>query len=75
MKFDLEWMRQSIDGAADADTLSQALTHCGFLVETRDPSGESEVWDVEATTNRPDVMCHRGLGREAALAVGARLFF
>ncbi len=73
MRFDLEWMRQHIEGDTDADTLSEALTHCGFLVETRDPSGDSEIWDVEATTNRPDVMCHRGLAREAALAVGARL--
>ncbi|RLE35820.1 MAG: phenylalanine--tRNA ligase subunit beta [Acidobacteria bacterium] len=73
MKFDLEWLRQHIDGDTDADTLSEGLTHCGFLVETRDPSGQSEIWDVEATTNRPDVMCHRGLAREAALAVGARL--
>ncbi len=73
MKFDLEWMRQHIDGDVDADTLAEALTHCGFLVETRDVSGDSEIWDIEATTNRPDVMCHRGLAREAALAVGARL--
>lgn len=73
MKFDLEWMRRHIDGDANADTLADALTHCGFLVETRDSSGDSEIWDVEATTNRPDVMCHRGLAREAALAVGAPL--
>ena len=73
MKFDLEWMRQHIEGDCDADTLSEALTHCGFLVETRDAAGDSEIWDIEATTNRPDVMCHRGLAREAALAVGARL--
>ena len=73
MKFDLEWMRQYIEGDTPADTLSEGLTHCGFLVETRDASGDSEIWDVEATTNRPDVMCHRGLAREAALAVGARL--
>lgn len=73
MKFDLEWMRQYIEDNTSADTLSEGLTHCGFLVETRDPSGDSEIWDVEATTNRPDVMCHRGLAREAALAVGSRL--
>ncbi len=73
MRFDSEWLRQHIDGDTDADTLSEALTHCGFLVETRDPSGDSEIWDIEATTNRPDVMCHRGMAREAALAIGARL--
>ncbi len=73
MKFDLEWMRSHIDSDADADRLAEALTHCGFLVETRDMAGDSEIWDVEATTNRPDVMCHRGLAREAALAVGGTL--
>ncbi len=73
MKFDLEWMRQHIEGGPEADTLAEALTHCGFLVETRDASEDSEIWDIEATTNRPDVMCHHGMAREAALAVGARL--
>ena len=73
MKFDLEWMLQHVDTAADADTLATRLTDCGFLVETRDVVGETEVWDVEATTNRPDVMNHRGLARELAVAVGGRL--
>ncbi len=73
MKFDLEWLRQHIEGDTEADTLAEALTHCGFLVETRDVVGDSEVWDIEATTNRPDVMCHRGLAREAALATGSQL--
>ncbi len=58
---------------ADVDTLATKLTDCGFLVETRDVVGDTEVWDVEATTNRPDVMNHRGLARELAVAVGGKL--
>jgi phenylalanyl-tRNA synthetase beta chain len=73
MKFDLEWLTDLLDGAPNPDTLSNRLTACGFLVETRDSIGDTEVWDVEVTTNRPDAMNHRGLAREAAVATGAAL--
>jgi len=68
MKFDLGWMQSFLEEEVEADTLAEALTHCGFLVETRDRVDSGEVWDMEATTNRPDVMCHRGMAREAAVA-------
>ena len=61
MKFDLEWLRDLLDGAPDADELADSLTACGLLVEVRDRVDGSEVWDVEVTTNRPDAMNHRGL--------------
>lgn len=73
MKFDLEWLREQLEDAPDADALAAGLTGCGLLVETREPAGASEVWDVEVTTNRPDAMNHRGLAREAAVAAGVRL--
>ena len=73
MKFDLGWMQSYLENEVEADVLSESLTHCGFLVETRDTAGDSEIWDMEATTNRPDVMCHRGMAREAAIATGSQL--
>lgn len=73
MKFDMGWMQSYLEEEVEADVLSESLTHCGFLVETRDTAGETEVWDMEATTNRPDVMCHRGMAREAAVATGKPL--
>ena len=73
MKFDLNWLKEHIEGDVDADELSEALTHCGFLVETRDAAGSSEIWDVEVTTNRPDAMNHHGLAREAAVALNRPL--
>ncbi len=73
MRFDLAWLRDELEGAPHADVLANRLTDCGFNVEIREPSGGSEIWDVDVTTNRPDAMNHRGLAREAAVATGARL--
>jgi len=73
MRFDLGWLRDELEGAPHADVLAERLTACGFNVEVREPSGASEIWDVDVTTNRPDAMNHRGLAREAAVATGVAL--
>jgi len=73
MIFDSEWLSEHLAGDPDLDTLAEALTDCGCLVEVREPGDGAEKWDVEVTTNRPDAMNHRGLAREAALATGATL--
>jgi phenylalanyl-tRNA synthetase beta chain len=73
MKFDSEWLLSLLDESGDPDTVAEALTNCGFLVEVREPGDGAEIWDVEVTTNRPDAMNHRGLAREAAVATGSRL--
>jgi phenylalanyl-tRNA synthetase beta chain len=73
MIFDSQWLTECLDGAPDLDTLAARLTSCGCLVELREPGDGAEKWDVEVTTNRPDSMNHRGLAREAAVAVGGQL--
>ncbi len=73
MKFDSKWLLEHLVQPRDADTVSEALTACGSNVETREAAGDSEIWDIEVTTNRPDAMNHRGLAREAAVATGAGL--
>ena len=73
MIFDADWLTEYLDGAPDLDTLARRLTDCGCLVELREMGDGAEKWDVEVTTNRPDAMNHRGLAREAAVAVGGRL--
>ncbi|MCW8985793.1 MAG: phenylalanine--tRNA ligase subunit beta, partial [Thermoanaerobaculales bacterium] len=73
MIFDSDWLTEYLDGAPDLDTLADRLTDCGCLVELREKGDGAEKWDVEVTTNRPDAMNHRGLAREAAVAVGGRL--
>ncbi len=73
MKFDVDWLSEHLESRCDLDTLAERLTACGCLVELREPVADTEVWDVEVTTNRPDVMNHRGLAREAAVAIGVGL--
>ena len=73
MRFDVDWLGDHLESASDLDTLAERLTACGCLVELRDRVDDTEVWDVEVTTNRPDVMNHRGLAREAAVATGVAL--
>lgn len=73
MKFLLSWLLEHLEGEAAPDELAGRLTAAGLNVETRAPSGDDEVWDVDITTNRPDAMNHRGLAREAAAAGFGRL--
>ena len=71
MKFSLEWLATYLPGEIpDANLLRQRLTSAGFIVEGLEGSGADAVLDVELTANRPDAMNHRGLAREAALALG-----
>ena len=73
MRFDLRWIREQLEDAPSGDVLAERLTACGLNVELREPSGDSEIWDVDVTTNRPDAMNHRGLAREGAVATGTAL--
>ena len=73
MRFDAAWIEDLLEDAPGFDELAAKLTACGFNVEVREPDGDSEIWDVDVTTNRPDAMNHRGLAREAAVASDAGL--
>jgi len=73
MIFDSDWLTEYLNDAPNLDTLAKRLTDSGCLVELREKGDGAEKWDVEVTTNRPDAMNHRGLAREAAVAVGGQL--
>ena len=71
MKFSHEWIASYLPGPPpDPKALGERLTAVGFIVEGVEGSGAQTVFDVEITANRPDGMSHRGLAREAALALG-----
>jgi phenylalanyl-tRNA synthetase beta chain len=71
VKFALSWIASYLPGPApDPKVLAERLTAVGFIVEGVEGSGADTVFDVEITANRPDGMSHRGLAREAALALG-----
>jgi phenylalanyl-tRNA synthetase beta chain len=70
MKFSHEWLSSYLPGPApDPAVLRERLTAVGFVVETVETHGGAHVYDVEITANRPDGMNHRGLAREAAVAL------
>jgi phenylalanyl-tRNA synthetase beta chain len=70
MKFAYSWLASYLPGPApDPKELGDRLTAVGFIVEGVEGSGASTVYDVEITANRPDGMNHRGLAREAAVAM------
>ncbi len=70
MKFSHEWLSSYLPGPApDPAALPGRLTAAGFVVETVEAHGATRVYDVEITANRPDAMNHRGLAREAAVAL------
>jgi phenylalanyl-tRNA synthetase beta chain len=70
MKFAYSWIASYLPGPApDPKELGDRLTAVGFIVEGVEGGGTSTVYDVEITANRPDGMNHRGLAREAAVAM------
>jgi len=70
MKFSYSWLASYLPGPApEPKTLGDRLTAVGFIVEGVEGEGVGTVYDVEITANRPDGMNHRGLAREAAVAM------
>jgi len=70
MKFSYSWIASYLPGPApDPKALGERLTAVGFIVEGIEGTGDRTVYTVEITANRPDGMNHRGLAREAAVAL------
>jgi phenylalanyl-tRNA synthetase beta chain len=70
VKFAYSWLASYLPGPPpDPKELGDRLTAVGFIVEGVEGAGETTVYDVEITANRPDGMNHRGLAREAAVAL------
>jgi len=70
MKFSYSWIAAYLPGPApDPKMLGERLTAVGFIVEGVEGTGTKTVYTVEITANRPDGMNHRGLAREAAVAL------
>ncbi|MEL7059912.1 MAG: phenylalanine--tRNA ligase subunit beta [Acidobacteriota bacterium] len=72
MLFSREWLADYVD-LPDAEEVAGRLTDMGHAVDAVEPRGDDVVFDVDVTTNRPDCMCHHGLARELAVALGREL--
>ena len=66
MKLSPNWLRDFVDLPVDYHRLADDLTLAGIAVEGVSGEGESTVFEMEITTNRPDAMNHYGVAREAS---------
>jgi phenylalanyl-tRNA synthetase beta chain len=66
MKLSAEWIRDFVDLPVDDRQLSEDLTSIGIAVEGISGEAPNTVFEMEIGTNRPDVMNHYGVAREAA---------
>src|ERR1017187_10356301 len=66
MKISPHWLRDFVDLAAHYTRLADELTLAGVAVEGISGEGESTVFEMDITTNRPDAMNHYGVAREAS---------
>jgi len=66
MKISPHWLRDFVDLPVDYRRLADDLTLAGVAVEGISGEGDSTVFEMEITTNRPDAMNHYGVAREAS---------
>jgi len=64
MKLSPHWLRDFVDFKVDYRRLADELTLAGIAVEGIAGEGDSAVFEMEITTNRPDAMNHYGVARE-----------
>ena len=66
MKLSPQWLRDFVDLKVDAPQLAHDLTSAGITVEGVSGTGDTAVFEMEITTNRPDAMNHYGVARECS---------
>lgn len=66
MKISPHWLRDFVDLPVDYRRLADELTLAGVAVEGISGDGESTVYEMDITTNRPDAMNHYGVAREVS---------
>ncbi len=66
MKLSPQWLRDFVDLRVSDHQLADDLTLAGIAVESVSGEGESTVFEMEITTNRPDAMNHYGVARECS---------
>ncbi len=66
MKISPHWLRDFVDIPVNYARLADELTLAGVAVEGISGEGENTVFEMEITTNRPDVMNHYGVAREVS---------
>ena len=70
MNVSLNWLSDYIDVTVSAEQLGETFLRLGFPCEGIEETDRDLVLDLEITSNRPDLLGHVGVAREAAAAMG-----
>jgi len=73
MKVPLNWLKEYVDLPPKSKDLAELLTMSGTAVEGISRKGNSEVFEIEVTTNRPDCLSLRGIAREVSALTGKKI--
>ncbi|MCD6246510.1 phenylalanine--tRNA ligase subunit beta [candidate division WOR-3 bacterium] len=71
MRVSLEWLNEYIE--TEGLDLPVILEECGFPVEEIIKVGDDNVYDIEVTANRPDMLSMIGVAREIRAKTGRQL--
>lgn len=63
------WLREYLNTKATVDEFRRALSLCSVSVERIEKIPNDIIYDIEVTTNRPDLMSVIGIAREAAVVL------
>ena len=72
IKIPVSWLREYLKTEVAAKTLANYLSLCGPSVERIEKYGQDLLFDIEITSNRPDVYSVFGLAREAYSILSAQ---
>ncbi|MBN1554530.1 MAG: phenylalanine--tRNA ligase subunit beta [Phycisphaerae bacterium] len=71
MLISLNWLSEYVDVNLPAAELGELFTNIGLNCDGIEEKGDDIVFDLEVTSNRPDLLGHLGVARELATATGA----
>lgn len=59
------WLREHLITKASNEKIAEILSLCSVSVEKLQKAGDDVIYDIEVTTNRPDLMSVTGIAKEA----------
>ena len=65
------WLREYLDTKAKPSEIAEILSLTSVSVEKIEQVGKDYLYDIEVTTNRPDLMSIVGIAREASVALSS----
>jgi phenylalanyl-tRNA synthetase beta chain len=73
MRISYNWLKEYVDVRLPPEKLAGAFTMAGLSVESLTRAGDDWIFELEATSNRPDWLSYIGVARELSAITGRKL--